>query len=95
MITFKRKENIMKKIILALAIVLTVGLTANAQRGGRDGFFNDWDDISNGLDRAGEFTPALPYQHGLEDNLNAPLGSGLLVLTALGAGYAVSRRRKK
>lgn len=30
----------MKKIVFAIAIVLTFGLTANAQ--GRDGFFNDW-----------------------------------------------------
>ena len=85
----------MKKILFAIALVMALGLAANAQRGGRDGFFNDWDDISNGLDRAGEFTPALPYQHGLEDNLNAPLGSGLLVLTALGAGYMVARRKRE
>ena len=38
----------MKKIVFAIAIVLTMGLTANAQR---DGFFNDWDDVGNGLDK--------------------------------------------
>ena len=82
----------MKKIILALAIVLTVGLTANAQR---DSFFNDWDDIGNGLDRDNVFMPALPGSHGITDDINAPLGSGLLVLTALGAGYAVARRKRE
>ena len=82
----------MKKIIFALALVLTIGLCANAQRGGRDSFFNDWEDVSNGLDRTGSL-PGLPGQHGFEDDINAPLGSGLLVLTALGAGYALKKRR--
>ena len=81
----------MKKIILALAIVLSVSLTANAQR---DGFFNDWDDYGNGLDRTEIDMPALPT-HGLDQNQNAPLGSGLLVLTALGAGYAIARRKRE
>ena len=37
----------MKKILLAIAIVLTMGLGANAQyfNSGRDGFFNDWEII--------------------------------------------------
>ena len=81
----------MKKIILALAIVLSVSLTANAQR---DGFFNDWDDYGNGLDRTEIDMPALPT-HGLDQNQNAPLGSGLLVLTALGAGYAMLKKREE
>ena len=84
----------MKKIILALAIVLAVGLTANAQRGGRDSFFNDWDDVSNGLDRTSSL-PALPTAHGDTDDVSAPLGSGLVILTALGAGYAVARRKRE
>ena len=84
----------MKKIIFALALVLTIGLCANAQRGGRDNFFNDWDDLSNGLDRTGVM-PGLPNEHGLNNDISAPLGSGLLVLTALGAGYAVARRKKE
>ena len=83
----------MKKIFLAIAIVLAVGLTANAQRGGRDNFFNDWDDLSNGLDRTGVM-PGLPNEHGLNNDISAPLGSGLLVLTALGTGYAVMRRKR-
>ena len=81
----------MKKIVFALAIVLTMGLTANAQR---DGFFNDWDDYGNGLDRTEIDMPALPT-HGLDQNQNAPLGSGLLVLTALGAGYAMLKKREE
>lgn len=88
----------MKKILLAVALVLALGLGANAQynNGSRDSFFNDWSDYDNGLLRENEPTtlfPTLPG-HGLEDNTDAPLGSGLLILTALGAGYAISRRKK-
>ena len=68
-----------------------MGLGASAQR---DSFFNDWDDIGNGLDRTEIDIPNLPNSHGLNDDITAPLGNGLLVLTAFGAGYAVSKRRK-
>ena len=84
----------MKKILFAIAIVLTIGLTANAQ--GNDGFFSNWD---NGLnDRTGSEpeTPGIAFPtHNTDQDPQAPLGSGLLVLTALGAGYAVARKRKK
>ena len=83
----------MKKILFAITLTITLGLTATAQYS--DGFFNDWD---NGLDRTGignEIGFVLPTNHGYGvDTPSAPIGSGLLVLTALGAGYAVTRRRK-
>ena len=83
----------MKKIIFAIAIVLTFGLSANAQ--GRDGFFSSYD---NGYgDRTGSNDIYAP-DHGttghVSGNGEAPIGSGLLVLTALGAGYAVARNKK-
>ena len=80
----------MKKIIFAIAIVMTMGLTASAQRG-MDGFFT-YDDMSGGRNVD---LPALPNT-GIGDpgDVTAPLGSGLLILTALGAGYAMSRRKK-
>ena len=85
----------MKKILFAIAIVMTMGLSANAQR---DAFFK-WNDADNEILRTGgdvnDPTFSLPQYHGYEDNTEAPLGSGLLVLTALGAGYAVARRRQK
>ena len=87
----------MKKIIFALALVLTIGLCASAQRGG-DGFFNNWDDVGNGLDKFDDFDnglrgggPGTPG-HGGGDQ-PAPIGSGLLVLTALGAGYVLKKKR--
>ena len=90
----------MKKILFAIAIVLTIGFTANAQ-GRNDAFFNDWsndgynrttgDPVNLGL--------VLPYTIDMgtntEDPSAAPLGSGLLVLTALGAGYAIARKKSK
>lgn len=74
---------------------MTMSLAASAQKGGTDGFFS-WNDANNEINRD-PVTPdfVLPSYHGTEDNTEAPLGSGLLVLTALGAGYAVARKRKK
>ena len=89
----------MKKILLTIALTITLGFTASAQRGG-DGYFTDWNDISNGLDKFDDFDnglrgggPGTPG-HGGGDT-PAPLGSGLLVLTALGAGYAVAKRKRE
>ena len=87
----------MKKILFAIVIVLTIGLTANAQ--GRDGFFNNLneDDYNNRIG-SGNLTPVIVLPgddiFGTNENGNgAPLGSGLLVLTALGAGYAIVRKK--
>ena len=84
----------MKKILFAIAIVMMMGLGANAQR---DAFFN-WNDADNdiyrGISSGSEDPFALPQYHGYDSDPAAPLGSGLLVLTALGAGYAVARKRR-
>ena len=79
----------MKKILLAVALVLALGFGASAQ----DGFFNNWDNATRG---EGDLTmPVVPGQHGLSgDQSAAPLGSGLLILTAMGAGYALRKRNK-
>ena len=72
-----------------------MGLTASAQR---DGYFNNWDDVSNGLDRVNIYEPTrdpgLPGGHGGGDT-PAPLGTGIAVLTALGAGYAMLKKREE
>ena len=80
----------MKKILFAIAIVMTMGFAASAQ----DGFFK-WNDGDNEIYRGSsdDFSFTLPTEHGYETDAQAPLGSGLLVLTALGAGYAVARKR--
>ena len=84
----------MKKVLLSVALVLALGLGANAQR---DGYFNDWEDLGNGLDRTFSIDDLnLPPDHGLVDNQGAtPLGSGLLILTALGAGYALRKKNEE
>ena len=90
----QKKHTIMKKILLALALVITMSFGAKAQFFGMsDGFFNDWG-TSDAI-RTNGFLPLIPTVHGeIGDQSAAPLGSGLVILTALGTGYAVARRRK-
>ena len=83
----------MKKLLFATALIITMGLTSNAQN---DGFFkwngNDEDDIFRDVTTSGL---VLPSTHGDIHDYNAPVGSGIAILTLLGAGYAIKRRRKK
>ena len=84
----------MKKILLAIALVITMSFGAKAQFFGMsDGFFNDWG-ASDAIRSTG-FLPLLPAVHGdLNDQSAAPLGSGLFILGALGAGYTFARRKR-
>ena len=86
----------MKKFLFSIALTITLGLTASAQFNiNTDAFFNDWEQ-SERLDMGGGFSFVLPANHGFgEDTPSAPLGSGLLVLTALGAGYALKKKHEK
>ncbi len=84
----------MKKLALTVAIVLGMGLITFA--GPNGGLFQ-----RGAEPRLGEtgrptegFTPMLP-QHGQSGNQAAPLGSGIAVLTALGAAYLVGKRRNE
>jgi len=82
----------MKKILLAIALIITIGSTANAQT---DAFFN-WNLANDDIYRSdiNEYI-VLPNVHGdYLDNSAVPLGSGLLILTAMGTGYAVANRKK-
>ena len=84
----------MKKFLFSIALTITLGLTARAQFNNTDAFFNDWTQ-SDRLDIGG-FSFVLPASHGFgEDTPSAPLGSGLLILTALGAGYALKKKHEK
>lgn len=85
----------MKKIALTIALVLALGLGANAQIGISDAFFNDWaqsDFLRDG--GLGLMLPGLPGDHGLGGDVPAPLGSGLIILGALGAGYAIRKKKR-
>ena len=90
-----KTTNNMKRTMLSFAILATMAfstMSANAQGNGFDGFFgseNPGGDYGNGPEM-----PILPY-HNLGSNQEAaPLGSGLVVLGALGAGYALLRRKE-
>ena len=81
----------MKKIVFVIALVVTMVSGAKAQT---DGFFKSGD-TDNYSSRTESTTPIVPTgQVGTINDTNAPLGSGMLILTAMGAGYAIARRKK-
>lgn len=86
----------MKKILLTIVVIMTISLSTNAQS---DGFFrtNNFDDFDyrSGSGIGGEIGFALPAGHGYENDTNSPLGSGLLILSALGGGYLIAKKKKK
>ena len=76
----------MKKVIATVAIILGLGVGANAQS---DAFFTqNFSDYRS----ADVETPRLPA-HALTSNQDAPVGTGLLLLAGMGLGYAALRKR--
>lgn len=79
----------MKRILITLALVMSMSLISCAATN-RDG----------GLFQRGEYAeetkvgPGLPG-HGLGGNQPAPVGSGLAILTTLGAAYLICKRNNK
>ena len=65
---------------MILAVALGFGMNLSAQK--TDGFFT---------------LPILPNQYGFEYDVlaDAPLGSGILFLAAMGAAYGIRRRKNK
>ena len=85
----------MKKFLVTIMMVLAFGFTASAQFGLTDAYFNNWDGNDSRFEIGEGFSFVLPASHGFGvDTPSAPLGSGLLILGALGAGYAVAKRRR-
>ena len=93
----------MKKLILTSAIILGISLTTfadgglfnrgnNARNGQSSGYI--YFNAKNSFTRDEGDTPLLP-PHGSENNEPAPLGSGIVLLTALGAGYVVAKKRNE
>lgn len=78
----------MKKVIATVAIILGLGVGANAQS---DAFFTQ--NFSDYRSTEGVETPRLPA-HALTSNQDAPVGTGLLLLAGMGLGYAALRKRK-
>lgn len=83
----------MKKLVLTIAFVLGLGLTTFANPNG-GGVFGRGESTEQGNHENTFFAPGLP-QHGQNGNQPAPLGSGTIVLTALGAAYAMKKRKEK
>ena len=89
----------MKKLVMTIAIVLSLGTMAFAQdvevyeerglfgMGKESGIFGA---------KAGEDALLLPGHGETEDqDADAPLGTGIALLTTLGAAYLVGKRRKE
>ena len=81
----------MKKILYTIAIIIMMVSSASAQ----DSFFRGDDGGYRNTPRPGVDEPLVAHGPvgGTLSQDAAPLGSGLLVLTVLGAGYAISRRK--
>ena len=89
----------MKKLIMTIAIVLSLGAMAFAQDVEvyeERGLFGMGKESSIFGAKAGEDALLLP-DHGETDDqdADAPLGTGIALLTALGAAYLVGKRRKE
>ena len=93
----------MKKLTITLALVLGLAMTSFAQGGS---MFHRENSGDNGnavyqdrsyFSKAGgdtPLTPGLPI-HGQTSSQDAPLGSGIVLLTALGAAYLVGKKRRE
>ena len=89
----------MKKLALTIAVVFGMALGAHADgpenQGGlfQRGVLPEDEYDMNGT-KGGVLLPLFPM-HGEDANQPAPLGTGLVVLTALGAAYLVGKKRKE
>ena len=83
----------MKKILLILVLVFAMCFGGLAQRS--DGFFNaDNDDVYNRISDPNDLLNLPSGGLGSTNNESAPLGNGLIILTAIGAGYAIKKRKQ-
>ena len=90
----------MKKLALTFAIVLGLSMTTFAGNDGGGLFQRGMmpDGESYGMSYTNEYRsgmPLLPSQHGTENDLNAPVGTGIALLTAFGAAYIVAKKRRE
>ena len=88
----------MKKTSLTLAILFALTIGASAQWGGglfQYGAVKDEDYYGASIRQNDGGLLSLPTMHGEEQDINAPLGSGIAVLMGLGGAYLVAKRRKE
>ena len=82
----------MKKLAMTIAIVLGLSMTTFADGGGL--FQRGSEPESNGYYGTRGIGPNLPG-HGESTDQPAPVGTGIAVLTALGAAYLVGKKRNE
>ena len=82
----------MKKLALTIAIVLGLSMTTFADGGGL--FQRGTEPEETGFYRNRDGGPVLPG-HGATGDQDAPLGTGIALLTALGAAYLVGKKRNE
>ena len=83
----------MKKLIMTIAIVLAIGVSAFAQDGGLLNRGVTFDKQEQGMTKG--IGPGLPG-HGETGDQNAtPLGSGVAVMLGLGAAYLIGKKRNE
>ena len=84
----------MKKIILSIIFAIMMSFCANAQI---DNIVIDWDESYRSTLDEMPWLPAVNVG-GIYNDIpayNGPLGDGLLILTALGAGYFLRKKKIK
>ena len=83
----------MKKIILAIALFAAVN--AHAQN---DGFFayNSYEELNREEIQGNSDWGVMPSMlgHGIKYDMDAPLGSGLLLLAGMGLAYGMRKKSK-
>ena len=82
----------MKKLALTIAIVLGMSMTTFADGGGL--FQRGAEPTEMNSRERGMLTPGHPV-HGETGNQDAPLTTGIMILTALGAGYLIGKKRRE
>ena len=86
----------MKKIIISLAILLGITLSASAQNRGLFDRGPERQSYGDYYNREGEGSLlGLPTSHGSDQDQHSPLGSGALVLIGFGTAYAMKKTNKK
>lgn len=86
-----KRQKTLKALVLtaAMAFGMLMPTTMNAQS---DEFFRGSDEVMNRESEAISVTGGITNQQFGQET---PLGSGLLIMVAAGAGYAMARRKRQ